>query len=170
MKYSLNMNNRTLLACMCLSAVLAGCGTTRVTTGDVSVTPEPDRALVVGFGNTAGEAAMLVFKKSQGTLVSNLNVALVNGQKIPYGQNIGRVTPGEYDLTIFCGIYIDDRFFDSSSVIHANLAAGRIYRLRSHPRRGNVIRTLKSVAASNGRVAVMAMAREIEYATASVLI
>lgn len=97
------------------------------------MTPEADRALVVGWGNTAGEAARLVFKSPQGTLVSNLHVAKVNEQKISYGQNIARVTPGEYDLTIACGIYIDQRFFASDSVIHANLVAGRVYRLRAQP-------------------------------------
>ena len=119
--------------CAYFCVVLAGCATPSAQVEIASVTPEADRALVVGWGNTAGEAARLIFKPALGTLVSDLYVAKVNEQKISYGQNIARVTPGEYDLTITCGIYIDQRFFGSASVVHANLIAGRVYRLRAQP-------------------------------------
>lgn len=127
------MFSRHTGVCACFCMVLAGCATPPAQMEIASVTPEADRALVVGWGNTAGEAARLIFKSAQGTLVSNLHVAKVNAQQISYGQNIVRVTPGEYDLMIACGIYIDERFFGSASVIHANLTAGRVYRLRARP-------------------------------------
>ena len=44
-----------------------------------------------------------------------------------------RVAPGEYDLTIACGIYIADRYFPSDSVIRADLKGNHVYLLRAEP-------------------------------------
>jgi hypothetical protein len=116
---------------LALCAALAGCGTAPATPERVA--PEPGRAVVVGWGNTAGEAAKLIFKSIQGTVVSTLHVSKVNGQAISYGQNVARVAPGEYDLTIACGIYVADRYFPSDSVIRADLKGNHVYRLRAEP-------------------------------------
>lgn len=124
------MANRLLFVLTCFCAILTGCASP---VGGTRVDPESGRALVVGWGNTASEAANLIYKPALGMFVSNLNVAKVNAGPIPYGQNIARVAPGEHDLTISCGIYIDDRFFGSASVLHANLIAGHVYRLRAQP-------------------------------------
>ena len=117
--------------CLALCAALAGCGKAPATLE--AIAPEAGRAVVVGWGNTAGEAARLIFKSLQGTVVSTLHVSRVNEQAISYGQNVARVAPGEYDLTIACGIYIGDRFFLSDSVIHADLSGNHVYRLRAQP-------------------------------------
>lgn len=113
-----------------LCAALAGCATAPA---GPAVTPEAGVAIVVGWGNTAGEAAKLVLQPLQDTLVSTLHVSKVNQQKIAFGQNIARVPPGKYELTIACGIYVRDRFFPSDSVIHAELVANQVYRLRAQP-------------------------------------
>ncbi len=112
-------------------AALAGCGTPSA--APEAIAPEAGRALVVGWGNTAGEAARLILKSLQGTVVSTLHVSRVNEQAISYGQNVARVAPGEYDLTIACGVYVGDRFFLSDSVIHADLRGNHVYRLRAQP-------------------------------------
>ena len=116
---------------LALCAAQTGCGTAPATSEHVA--PEAGRAVVVGWGNTAGEAAKLIFRSIQGTVISTLHVSKVNGQGISYGQNAARVAPGEYDLTIACGIYVGDRYFPSDSVIHADLSANHIYRLRAQP-------------------------------------
>jgi hypothetical protein len=116
---------------LALFTALAGCGTAPAT--PERVPPEPGRAVVVGWGNTAGEAAKLIFKSIRGTVISTLHVSKVNGQAISYGQNVARVAPGEYDLTIACGIYIGDRYFPSDSVIRADLKDNHVYLLRAEP-------------------------------------
>src|SRR5437762_470407 len=116
---------------LALCTALAGCGTAPAT--PERVPPEPGRAVVVGWGNTAGEAARLIFKSIQGTVISTLHVSKVNGQAISYGQNVARVAPGEYDLTIACGIYVGDRYFPSDSLIRADLSGNHVYRLRAQP-------------------------------------
>ena len=116
---------------LALCVALAGCGTAPATPERIA--PEAGRAVVVGWGNTAGEAARLIFKSMQGTVVSTLHVSKVNEQAISYGQNVARMAPGEYDLTIVCGIYIGDRYFPSASVIRADLSGNHVYRLRAQP-------------------------------------
>ena len=116
---------------LALFTALAGCGTAPAT--PERVPPEPGRAVVVGWGNTAGEAAKLIFKSIRGTVISTLHVSKVNAQAISYCQNVARVTPGEYDLTIACGIYVGDRYFPSDSVIHADLKGNHVYLLRAEP-------------------------------------
>ncbi len=50
--------------------------------------------------------------------------------RIPFGENIVRLPPGEYDLAVSCGIYVYYRFFTDDKFIHATLDANRVYRLR----------------------------------------
>jgi hypothetical protein len=115
----------------CLFAGLAGCAVAPAPPPPVAA--EAGRAVVVGWGNTAGEAARLIVQSMRGTVVSNLHVSKVNELKIPFGDDVARVIPGEYDLTIKCGIYVNERFFESDSVIRANLSGGHVYRLRAQP-------------------------------------
>ena len=116
----------------CLCAALAGCAAAPANPDAITIIPEPGRALVVGWGRTAGENARAALTPVRGTRVSSLYVSKANEQKIS-SENITRLAPGEYDLTVSCGLYIDYRLFPSDTVIHAQLGASRVYRLRAEP-------------------------------------
>jgi hypothetical protein len=127
------MPENRLLPGWCLCAALAGCAGVPAGPEATTIAPEPGRALVVGWGNTAGESAKAAFTPVQGTRVSSLYVSKANEQKISFGENIARLAPGEYDLTISCGLYINLQFFPGDTVIHADLGGNQVYRLRAEP-------------------------------------
>ena len=124
------MRRRLFYACLCTA--LAGCAAAPANPDAVAITPEAGRILVVGWGHTAGENARAALTPAQGTRVSSLYVSGANEQKIS-GENVARLAPGEYDLTVSCGLYIDYRLFSSDTVIHAELSGNRVYRLRAQP-------------------------------------
>jgi hypothetical protein len=112
-------------------AVLGGCAPVPINPEAITAAPDPGRAVVIGWGNTAAENARAALTPESGSRVTNLYVVQANAQKISLGENIARVPPGEYDLTIFCGIYVYYKYFAHQKVIHATLDANRVYRLRS---------------------------------------
>lgn len=112
---------------------LAGCAAVPVDPGAITAAPEAGRAVIIGWGNTAAENARAALTPEKGTRVSSLFVSRANTQKISSGENIARVPPGAYELTISCGLYIDYRVFSNESVVHATLNANRVYRLRAAP-------------------------------------
>ena len=97
----------------------------------VTAAPEPGRALVIGWGNTAGENARAALTPEQGSRVSRLFVSTIDGQRVSFGENIARIPPGEHALGISCGIYVDYRLFADDKLIRATVNANRVYRLRS---------------------------------------
>ena len=132
----------------CLCAALASCTAAPANPDAVAIIPEPGRALVVGWGHSAGENARAALTPVKGVRVSSLYVAKANEQKISFGENIARLSPGEYDLTITCGLYIDYRFFPVDTVIHAQLSANRVYRLRAEPQGRRCYPSLEDVGAT----------------------
>jgi len=122
-----------LLLIWCLCAALAGCATAPANPEAIIATAEPDRALVVGWGNTAEENLRAALTPAQGTRVRALYVSRANDKKIPFGDNIARLSPGEYDLTVSCILYIGYQDFPDDKVIHASLGGNRVYRLRAEP-------------------------------------
>ena len=141
---------RNLLACATLCAILAGCATAPAAPEPTVVAPEPGRAVVIGWGNSAGEQARAALTPSPGTRVSSLYVAKANEQKSGLGENIARLPAGEFDLTITCGLYVDYRYFPHDSVVHATLQAGRVYRLRAVPQGRRCQPFLEDVTGGNG--------------------
>ena len=127
---------RVLCACRWLirtaaCVALAGCAPVPIVPDAITAAPEPGRALIIGWGNTAAENARAALTPEQGNRVTRLFVAGVNAQGIGLGENIVRLPPGEYDLTISCGIYRYYKFYTDVKMIHATLNANRVYRLRS---------------------------------------
>jgi hypothetical protein len=113
-------------------AALGGCAPVPANPDAITTAaPDPGRAVVIGWGNTAAENARAALTPAQGSRVTRLFVTRANAQKISSGENIARVPPGEYDLTISCGIYVYYKFYTHEKVIHATLDANRVYRLRS---------------------------------------
>jgi hypothetical protein len=114
-------------------AALAGCANPPTNPEAIRLTPEPGHAVIVGWGNTAAENAREALSAQQGSRVSRLYVSFVNKKKTSFGENIVRLPPGDYDLTVSCGIYIYYRFFTDEKTVFATLSANRIYRLRPDP-------------------------------------
>ncbi len=127
------MIERRCLACASVIATVAGCAGAPANPDAVMVRPEPGRALVVGWGNTVAENTRAALTPTQGTRVSALYVSRANEKKIPFGENIARLAPGEYDLTVACVLYVGYRDFRDDKVIRASLGSERVYRLRSEP-------------------------------------
>ena len=65
--------------------------------------------------------------------MTRLFVAFADGKKMSFGENIARLEPGDRELIISCGIYVNHRFFTYDSALRATLAANRVYRLRANP-------------------------------------
>jgi hypothetical protein len=132
--YSFRHRLRNCRLWLCAACVaLGGCASTPVGPDAVAAGAEPDRAIVIGWGNTAGEKARAALTPAQGTRVTSLYVAKANAQKSGFGENIARLSPGDYELTIACGIYIENRFFSNETEISVALRASRVYRLRAEP-------------------------------------
>src|SRR3982750_1806212 len=116
-----------------------------------AVNAEPGRALVVGFGSTAAENARAALTPQQGTRVSSLFVAKANQQKMSFGQNVARLTPGTYELTVACGLYIDYRYFPQNIGRHSALRDGHVSRLRADPQGRRCEPYLEDVAETKRR-------------------
>jgi len=56
---------------------------------------------------------------------------LVSG--IAFGQNVTRLTPGSYELTVACGLYVDYRYFPQDVLMQVELRDGHVYHLRADP-------------------------------------
>jgi hypothetical protein len=121
--------------CLLLGACVAfaGCAAAPVNPEAHFVAPEPGRAVVIGWGNSAVEKAQAALTPGKGTRVSSLVVSKANEQKAGFGENIARLAPGEYKLTITCDLYVDTRHFPHDTTVHATLRADRVYRLRATP-------------------------------------
>lgn len=114
--------------------LIAGCSGSAVNPDAVTtVAAEPGRAVVIGWGAAVGENLRSALTPAQDTHVTLLAVSQAGSQKISSRENVARLDPGEYDLTIACGIYVGYRYFTDDTVIHATLGAGRVYRLRAQP-------------------------------------
>ena len=126
--------------------MLSGCAATGTGNQAPAVNAEAGRALVVGWGGTVGENARAALTPQQGVHISSLFVAKANAQKMPFGQNIARLQPGKYDLTIACGLYIDYRYFPHDTVVEADLRDGHVYRLRAQPQGRKCLPVLDDLA------------------------
>ncbi|MCE9641771.1 MAG: hypothetical protein K8S22_16765 [Betaproteobacteria bacterium] len=129
------------LACV----VFTGCATAPANPDALVISPEPDRAIVIGWGNTAAEKARAALTTTPGARVSSLFVARANEQKFGFGTNIARLAPGDYALTVFCELYIDYRIFPQDTALKAALSANRVYRLRAEPEGRRCQPTLEDV-------------------------
>jgi len=114
-------------------AALSACAPAPINPDAITAAPEPGRAVVIGWGNTAAENARASLSAEWTTRVTRLFVAFADGRKMSFGENIARLEPGDRDLIISCGIYVNHRFFTYDSALRATLAANRVYRLRANP-------------------------------------
>ena len=114
-------------------ATLSACAPAPINPDAITAAPEPGRAIIIGWGNTAAENARASLSAEWTTRVTRLFVAFADGRKMSFGENIARLEPGDRDLIISCGIYVNHRFFTYDSALRATLAANRVYRLRANP-------------------------------------
>lgn len=145
--HSNRRNGRDFGSWLCAMAgmMLAGCAAAPAKTDTLVISAEPDRAIVIGWGNTTPEKARAALTTTQGSRVSSLVVAKANEQKFGFGTNIARLAPGDYALTVFCELYIDYRIFPQDTEIQATLRANRVYRLRADPEGRRCQPTLEDV-------------------------
>jgi len=120
-----------MLGAVCVT--LSACAPAPINPDAITAAPEPGRAIIIGWGNTAAENARASLSAEWTTRVTRLFVAFADGRKISFGENIARLEPGDRDLIISCGIYVNHRFFTYDSALRATLAANRVYRLRANP-------------------------------------
>ena len=120
-----------VLGAVCVT--LSACAPAPINPDAITAAPEPRRAIIIGWGNTAAENARASLSAEWTTRVTRLFVAFADGRKISFGENIARLEPGDRDLIISCGIYVNHRFFTYDSALRATLAANRVYRLRANP-------------------------------------
>ena len=120
-----------VLAAACVA--LTSCTPAPINPDAITAAPEPGRAVVIGWGNTPAENARAATTAEWTTRVTRLFVAFSDGQKMSFGENVARLPPGDRDLIISCGIYVNHRFFTYDSAMRATLAANRVYRLRANP-------------------------------------
>ncbi len=141
---------RHVPGCLGACIVVAGSAATAANPDAITAAPEAGRAVIIGWGGTTGENARAALTPAQGTRVSMLVVTRANEQKLSFGENVARLAPGEYDLTISCGLYIDYRYFPHDTVVHAALSAGSVYRLRAAPAGRKCQPTLEHVSGRDG--------------------
>jgi hypothetical protein len=120
-----------VLGAVCVT--LSACAPAPIKPDAITAAPEPGRAIIIGWGNTAAENARASLSAEWTTRVTRLFVAFADGRKMSFGENIARLEPGDRDLIISCGIYVNHRFFTYDSALRATLAANRVYRLRANP-------------------------------------
>jgi len=120
-----------VLGAVCVT--LSACAPAPINPDAITAAPEPGRAIIIGWGNTAAENARASLSAEWTTRVTRLFVAFADGRKVSFGENVARLEPGDRDLIISCGIYVNHRFFTYDSALRATLAANRVYRLRANP-------------------------------------
>jgi len=120
-----------MLGAVCVT--LSACAPAPINPDAITAAPEPGRAIIIGWGNTAAENARASLSAEWTTRVTRLFVAFADGRKVSFGENVARLEPGDRDLIISCGIYVNHRFFTYDSALRATLAANRVYRLRANP-------------------------------------
>ena len=120
-----------VLGAVCVT--LSACAPAPINPDAITAAPEPGRAIIIGWGNTAAENARASLSAEWTTRVTRLFVAFADGRKMSFGENIARLEPGDRELIISCGIYVNHRFFTYDSALRATLAANRVYRLRANP-------------------------------------
>ena len=120
-----------MLGAVCVT--LSACAPAPINPDAITAAPEPGRAIIIGWGNTAAENARASLSAEWTTRVTRLFVAIADGKKMSFGENIARLEPGDRELIISCGIYVNHRFFTYDSALRATLAANRVYRLRANP-------------------------------------
>ncbi len=120
-----------VLGAVCVT--LSACAPAPINPDAITAAPEPGRAIIIGWGNTAAENARASLSAEWTTRVTRLFIAFADGRKMSFGENIARLEPGDRDLIISCGIYVNHRFFTYDSALRATLAANRVYRLRANP-------------------------------------
>ena len=120
-----------MLGAVCVT--LSACAPAPINPDAITAAPEPGRAIIIGWGNTAAENARASLSAEWTTRVTRLFVAFADGKKMSFGENIARLEPGDRELIISCGIYVNHRFFTYDSALRATLAANRVYRLRANP-------------------------------------
>ena len=120
-----------VLGAVCVT--FSACAPAPINPDAITAAPEPGRAIIIGWGNTAAENARASLSAEWTTRVTRLFVAFADGRKMSFGENIARLEPGDRDLIISCGIYVNHRFFTYDSALRATLAANRVYRLRANP-------------------------------------
>ncbi len=120
-----------VLGAVCVT--LSACAPAPINPDAITAAPEPGRAIIIGWGNTAAENARASLSAEWTTRVTRLFVAFADGKKMSFGENIARLEPGDRELIISCGIYVNHRFFTYDSALRATLAANRVYRLRANP-------------------------------------
>ncbi len=120
-----------MLGAVCVT--LSACAPAPINPDAITAAPEPGRAIIIGWGNTAAENARASLSAEWTTRVTRLFIAFADGRKMSFGENIARLEPGDRDLIISCGIYVNHRFFTYDSALRATLAANRVYRLRANP-------------------------------------
>lgn len=113
------------------AVALTACTSAQINRAEVK--RDPERALVVGWGSTVGETLQNTVALPLGVRVGSLYVFKANGQTLENVENIAKFTPGMYDLTISCGLYIGGNFGSHYSTIRVDLKASRIYELRPRP-------------------------------------
>ena len=116
-----------------VGVTLSACAPAPINPDAITAAPEPGRAIIIGWGNTAAENARASLSAEWTTRVTRLFVAFADGRKVSFGENVARLEPGDRDLIISCGIYVNHRFFTYDSALRATLAANRVYRLRANP-------------------------------------
>jgi len=116
-----------------VGVTLSACAPAPINPDAITAVPEPGRAIIIGWGNTAAENARASLSAEWTTRVTRLFVAFADGKKMSFGENIARLEPGDRELIISCGIYVNHRFFTYDSALRATLAANRVYRLRANP-------------------------------------
>lgn len=144
-----HVRSRNLLAAA-VCALLCACAPAGVKQDGVTAAPEPGVAIVIGWGHSTAENARAAAVAEKGTRVTRLYVAHYEGRKISFGENVARVPPGERDLVLTCGIYIDYRFFTYDSPVRVKLEANHVYRLRANPEGRRCNAELEDVTGRNG--------------------
>ena len=125
---------RRLLGCAGLCVAVAGCAATTARQQVITVAPEPGRAVIIGWGASVKEHLQAALTPVNGTRVSLLVITGANNQKLSFDEkNVARLPPGEYNLDISCGIYVNYRYFSDGQIRHVKLEAGRVYRLLASP-------------------------------------
>ena len=128
--YSLALRRAFVVAaCTAMSA----CAPSAVRQDAASASPETGVATVTGWGHSAAENARAAATPEQGTRVTRLYVAFYDGKKTSFGENVVRIPPGDRELIVTCGVYINYRFFSYDERLPAKLQAGRVYQLRAYP-------------------------------------
>jgi hypothetical protein len=130
----------TLLALSSTTLAFAGCASGAANgRATIPLTPDPDAALIHGWGDNVGTMFKSSLQIPLGARVNSLYVFKVDGTKVKNTNSLTRIAPGAHELLVSCNLQVDGTRVYNLRPLDVIVEAGHVYDLRATGRVSQVL-------------------------------